>query len=326
MEPKQFIAFMIIASISITCHIVSVFVFLHFGSQDAVTTKIVCMLHISSLIQNIASLPDIYLGNPSLCQFMGAMHYVGGLGIVSCVILLSVAFYHFLTESEKVLSTLKKGRIAVLLFPAIAFLPLTTDSYSEVAGSWCTLNNDTPESGLWALCIFYFWACLALLLSTFAFLYVIINTYAYGIPIRGKLFATLGAYILCSWIYLVPRLYIRFVLFFGATSNNTGEYLGEILAYVCGIVFSIISYCSRDIFRDYERHLSNKSDRNRTLSLGNWQSALNSIVQERFSGSTSVLSGFRLSTNQGLDVESIHRRSSETVTTTENPCIKIEQP
>jgi hypothetical protein len=326
MNLNLFIAFMVIACISITCHLVCIGVFLRFGSQTAITTQVICMLHLSSLIQNVAGLPNVYLGNLDFCRFMGAINYVGGLGIVCCLILLSLAFYNFLNESKSILVALKRGRFVVCIFPLIAFLPFTTGSYSEYAGTWCTLNDQKFLSDVWAFCIFYIWALLALLLSTVIFCFVIIKNYAYGINIRGKLFATLGAYILCSWIYIIPRLVTRFVLFFGSINSDSDQFLSQISSYLCGIAFTCISYHSRDFFRKYERSMSSTNSEF-NLSMGTWQSALNSLhdsihsEKDRPSGhnesqshTTDLSSSKGSKAAEDFDIETIYRRSSEAET------------
>jgi hypothetical protein len=319
MDYHLFIAFMVIACICIAFQVVSLVVFLRFGSQTAITTQLVCLLHVMTLIQNVASLPNVYLGNLGICQFMGAMHYFGGLGLLCCLILLSLAFYNFLNESERILLALKKGRFVALIFPFIAFLPYSTNSYSQYLGDWCTINHNSYTSYVWEFFVFYFWACLAITLSAIIFFYVLFVTYNYDVQAQGKVFATLGAYILCSWIYILPHVIS------GEIKNDTSDkdqFMIEISCYLCGIGFALISFFSRDLFQTYERNERSKSDVGK-ISLGQWESALNSIHSERPSSFMATSSNGGQWNNSGkmnfdTDVESIDRRSSEGQTV-ENP-------
>jgi hypothetical protein len=324
MHFNKFVAFMVIASLSITLHIVIIIFYLRFGSQTAYTTQLICMLHVSSLIQNVANLPNVYLGNLQLCQFMGALRYFGGLGMVCVLFLISLAFYNFLHESENIRFTLKKGRFVVLFFPFIAFLPYTTNSYSEYAGSWCTLSTGDFTSDLWAFSVMYFWACLTLFVSTTIFFYVIIITYVYDIHIRENVFNALGGYIVFSWIYVIPHVVTRFVLYFRTITSDTDQFLTEISSYLCGIGLSLISYYCRDLFRKYEHHMV-FTLAEITFSL---ISALSSIHSERPSSLKSVeiselhhSDSTRLYKSKNDDIESISRISSETETV-KNPCIQ----
>jgi hypothetical protein len=285
-----FIAFFIIASLSITGNTLSILRLLSEGTLSAVTTRLILYLHVSSLLENIGSLPIIYTGNEALCQTMAVVHYYGGLANVLSITLLTIIYLNFtLEESHRSWAIQNFGGYIAFSLPLITLLPFSTDAYG-VTGVWCSLDLEKESTDVWAFIIFYIWALIAIIFCAIVFVYILNYSRRFDDRMGRTLFLTSGIYILISWCSLVPRCIPRFInLFERVYLTRSEQFFSNIPAFLAGIGYSICLFYNFRLFSKYEKHSSKSmSQQSLSISIADLEAALSAVHHE--SSSQSVFS------------------------------------
>eukprot|EP01040_Poterioochromonas_malhamensis_P001633 gene1633-1728_t len=101
MELGLIVVLLVIASFSIIANILVLYDIFRdpFNSFRATITRLITLLHISCLLQNICDIPYLYISNKGFCAFMGFAHYYFGLINVFDIVYLTIAYYYFVTAN-----------------------------------------------------------------------------------------------------------------------------------------------------------------------------------------------------------------------------------
>jgi hypothetical protein len=180
------------------------------GTFTAATTYLVYLLHVTSLLQNITTIPILYTGNQGLCAFVGFLHYYFGLLNIAAISLLTVVYYRYTTATNQ---RINRGVHAVLwmryasVLALITLLPFSTDSYGATYdGTWCSVRYGHPDSILWSVLVFYLWAFFAIVFCGGTCVYIVFYTAKHDISLSRSIYSSLGVYIAVTLCYLIPIL------------------------------------------------------------------------------------------------------------------------
>lgn len=104
MEPDSAYAiiYYIIASISILGNF-SILIQFHSQFQStftSATTYLIYLLHVTSLGQNITTIPILFTANDGLCAFVGLMHYYLGLINLFAMVFIAIIYYRYTTTTS----------------------------------------------------------------------------------------------------------------------------------------------------------------------------------------------------------------------------------
>lgn len=252
------VIFFLIAGFSIAGNIAVLYhAFQHsFQSFKAITTKLIIMLHISTLLQNICTLPDIYAEDATVCAIMGFAHYYTGLINVIIIIFTTITYYFFLFESvqgRKITEWINHYGIPFAFgFSFITVLPYSTNSYGQ-ADVWCTLTIDDNMANVWSFVIFYLWVMFAIVICSFVTLYIVYYSAKHDAALSRRLFTSIGIYIIISVICFLPRVIPRLIeLFTEFDVTDTVQFVTGIPMYIAGIAYCVCYYKNSNTLRSYE--------------------------------------------------------------------------
>lgn len=218
-------------------------------------SKCILYLHITQLIEDVASLPFVFTSDSGFCSFIGVLYYFGSLGNVCACGAMNLYLYDkFFSQNPRLESNKFYWlEIFVFVFPLITLLPLSTDSYGETTGrrdfKWCSMSSN----GYWSVVVLYSWAWLILLLLIITFVVNIVSilkkTKDRDLAIR--LFTTVGIYPLITLSAWVPRTLRRVAWFMGV--NGDIYMLFNFPIYICGILYTIVFLKEESNLKEYEK-------------------------------------------------------------------------
>eukprot|EP01040_Poterioochromonas_malhamensis_P015686 gene15686-17601_t len=264
METALIIVMIVIASFSIIANTLVLYdIFMHhFQSFRATTTRLITLLHISCLLQNICGIPYLYTESKGLCAFMGFAHYYFGLINVLDIMYLTIAYYYFVTaEGRTIVSWIRRyGVLFAWVFSLITLIPFGTNSYGR-SDIWCTLDVSNSRSNYWSFFVFYFWVTLATIFCSFVCIYILIYAAKHDALISKRLFTSLGLYIVISICCFIPRMAPRIAGLIqpGYQTPDVFSFLSGIPMYVAGLSYCVCFYFNSEILKSYERQ-SNSND------------------------------------------------------------------
>eukprot|EP01040_Poterioochromonas_malhamensis_P015685 gene15685-17600_t len=274
------VIFFIIAALSILANIfVLYFIYIHYSqSFQAITTKLITMLHISCLLQNIFSLPSIYSADDTICAIMGFAHYYTGLINVADIIFLTIVYYSFITgKGQRTVRWIGRyGAAFAWTFSLITLLPYSTNSYGR-ADVWCTLTITNNLSNAWSFAVFYIWILLAIVICSYVCTYIIYFSAKFDRELSRRLFTSFGVYVLISILCFLPRVIPRFVaLFYHYNVTDAIQFITGIPMYIAGICYCISFAYNNNLLKMYERSTASTNNGEPRQSL-----SLNSIFDEQ---------------------------------------------
>jgi len=254
---------LVFGTVAIFGSLIVIGIFLRTHVLKEAASQMILLVHLSCTGQMIATLPKIYENNWFICGFMGWFHYYCGLVNIIVIVLLTLGYYNLVTKNSlQFIERLEYyGLKIAFLFPIITFFPFSTGSYKAV-NDWCTLEA-TRRGDLWAVFIFYIWITIGAIFCLIGFIYIIYRTskFEIGEGVRGKLFASIGAYIMITVVCLVPQIIPRFLtLVFtphGQSDDDTPykdniEFAIQFPLYLAGIAYSICYALNRSTLILYE--------------------------------------------------------------------------
>jgi hypothetical protein len=282
-ETNLLIIFYVIAAICILGNALVICTLLRVSTIKAITTYLVFILHVSCFFQSISSLPAVYNGNSGMCQFMSGIHYYTGLVNVGSMVILSIVYYNYTVKlNTQMLKNINRYGIKILyVFPLITFLPFATDSYGNSGDTWCTLDNSLLADA-WSIMVFYAWVIIAFIISSWLFGYIIYWTSKHDIGIRGRLFWSLGIYILITLLSLLPRIIPRIAwLMYPYNISWITQWVLELPAYLAGICYVACYYYNQKDLWIYEDKLQHEISENEfEISFEDLKDALVSIDED----------------------------------------------
>ena len=219
---------------------------LRFSSFKTCYTNFLLFLNISLLMQQILTLPHIYKGNDQLCRAVQAFYfYFALMNICTVGITVFVSFSALLNGQLEIrLRVIRFGRLLLLLFPMITFLPFTTNEYQVPEHPWCVEPFDTDE--LFSLFIFYVWVWMidvGCIVSLIYMVYVLVKQD--DVTILKKFFSTIGLFTIVSVICWFARTFQRVHMNTGFKDSSDGAIFASFLTiYLSAIIYTLIFFVS----------------------------------------------------------------------------------
>jgi hypothetical protein len=258
-DKNLLIFFFIVASISMFGNAFITFYFLRFSAMKAVTTYVIFLIHASAFLQNVAALPVVYNGNSGMCEFMAAAHYYAGLVNIGATFLLTLIYYLYTVEYDvgRLRFINNIGTKILLAGPVIVVLPFITNSYGNTGSVWCSIAVSNLIANIWSFIVFYIWVIILLIVNFILLRYIVYYSTKHEIGIRGRLFWSLGIYILITLVCLLPRIIPHIIgLIFEIGYNFVWQIVLEISIYVAGILYVLCFYFNRRDIWFYESKLT----------------------------------------------------------------------
>lgn len=242
-KDPDLIGFYILSGVSIAVVFI-ILLHLHFTHDlRELKSRFLFGLFASVLFGEIAYLPEAYTENNGLCQFMAWLHYYSGLINVLILFFMSCHYFSYINNelySTKINRLLKKYAIFVALgFPLITLLPLSTHSYQESRGLWCTLPPSDDEADKWAWGVVYSWIILFLNITAIQFFYSLYRLSVLELENRMSLFLSAGVYIIISFIAWIPRILQRVFQFEVKDSANNSNLITTSFLYLSGLLYAV---------------------------------------------------------------------------------------
>jgi hypothetical protein len=288
----------VFVSFALLAEVIVLYYFIYrIKSFSAGTTYLIYVLHASSFLQNVASIPNLFTLNDGLCSFMGFFHYYFGLINIAAVTYLSYIYYQYSTSDSMEINvgrkSLRNMEYAVV-FSFITLLPLSTDSYGATTeDTWCSIKYDEEYSLLWAWLSYYIWAFIAAIISSILFGITIYRNRKYRTGLAPRLFTTLGIYILISILYILPRALQRLASGFqGFHASKIQELVIHLPLNLAGIAYAVIFFYDRRTIKIFERRTNSTTvsvtATEMQFSLEDLESVMKSILDEE-AGRPSVI-------------------------------------
>jgi hypothetical protein len=238
------VGFLVLAAISIvamTAVVTHIYLNRDFNS---LLIKLLFLLHVTVLVEEIAYLPATYDYVIGLCKFMGWLHYYSGFINVITIYWISLHYLGYINQeklSEPINNFIKVyGFPIAFIFPLITLLPFSTNSYNVNHGIWCTLPADSSLSDQWCYGIFYSWVIMFLVVSFAQFSYCTYELSQYNLQLGRKLFFSNGVYIIISTFAWIPRILERMFQFKIHGSTNDANLATTAQLYVSGLLYALV--------------------------------------------------------------------------------------
>lgn len=211
-------------------------------------TKLVLYLHLTLILENISTFPNIFNTDSRLCEFVALVRTYSGLAnsfVVLCLVLLYR--YWFVEDKWKILPLVTKNREFIIFgLPLISLFPFITNSYGDSHSYFCTLKRDDVSDKVWGLVLYVFLLAVAISLSCAIMSQTVINVLITDSRYASKLFRSVGFYATFSIISWIPRALAQV----GVLSYLSTFYL----TYISGILYVIVFFYERESFKAYEQN------------------------------------------------------------------------
>ena len=190
------IFFFVFASLS-TLSSITVCLLIYLQKQTIISSTSTCcrllfMLHMTLVIEEITSLPFAYNTNKEVCEIMGFLHAYSGLANIVAMWLLTLYYANYVYVSknwiQRFIQNQRYTRLMVFVFPLITVLPLIVHygevlndksndddetSYGRDHDIFCAFEAKSHVATIWVIMVYYIWAWLFIFLSLGIVIYVI---------------------------------------------------------------------------------------------------------------------------------------------------------
>ena len=147
---------------------------------------------------------------------------------------------------------------AIVLFPLIACLPLTTNSYEAIDNNWCSYSR-SGNGLIWFGTILVIE--LIIMMYSIGVMSIIVlklyrsGEYSYG-TIR-KVLSTSGLYSLATIGCFLPKVFSLSIHHFarGPSGSDNTEFVAHLVSYIAGILYAIIFYFERESLAVFEAYV-----------------------------------------------------------------------
>lgn len=251
-----YIAFFILAGLSMIGSVYVIYSIVQFGSQKSCFTFLLLSFHLSMFAQEIVTLPYVFSGNEGLCEAVQFFHFYFGLMNILIVTMLveahrSSIFTDYWQAGTRIL---KYGLPIMLCFPMMTILPFCTGSYHAEHNKWCTLPYDS--SSVWAIAIYYSWIWLFLLVSFLLLVFSAIRIFKSDRKLARKFISTIGLYIIVAILSWIPRSMERLAHFQTSTIGDLSYFISYIPINISGILYTMIFIHEKESLKQYEEEVN----------------------------------------------------------------------
>lgn len=227
---------------------------LYIKSSLSVTTQLLLLLHVSAILESIASLPSAFTGNESCCKTMGVLHYYFGLVIMGVVVSLTVLLYNYIHKNDPTIEDRiqKYGIPFILTFSLITLLPLSVNGYGVSNDVWCSISYNHHSDNAWAFGTFYIWALIAWIISIVFIIYLSYTVIENELKMNA--FKSVASYIIATLFTIGPRLFPRLInLFIDLHISYDAQFLIQGGIYISTVLYCFCFFLNKKKIKEYER-------------------------------------------------------------------------
>jgi hypothetical protein len=237
----------VFAAVSTLCSIGVIVSILKVGF-DTSPSKLVLCLHLTMLVENLTSIPDLYCMNNGLCSFLGFLRTY--FGVSNALVLLMIVLHYrfiFIIDQFNIKDFISMHREKIIFFtPIFTILPFSTNSYGATRGIWCSVKSDNISDDIWSFAIYYIWIMAIVCFSALTMLDTIFQVYLADKSLAQSLVKSTGMYAVVLILSWLPRILARF---------NVISYInGNIFLYFSGIAYGIIYISERNSLSLFEEN------------------------------------------------------------------------
>ena len=235
------IAYYSLAGISVLCSGFVIATLWFYGSLKTSATRLLMMLHVTLICEEVTALPYVYNTVPDLCEAVAFLHFYFGLASIMAIGFLVISYrYHFFLDSIGVNRFIQNWALYTIgIFPMITLLPFSTRAYGTNKGPWCSISGG-KEDHTWTFSIFYIWVWLVLFFSLVWMVVTMIQIYKIDKTSGHRLFSTVGMYSMISIVTWIPRTVEQALHFTRGDLNSTEWEYSYIPLYIAGILYTLV--------------------------------------------------------------------------------------
>lgn len=249
------IAYYVVAATSIASSVIVGLCVLSFGSLKTVVTKLMVLLHVTLLVEEITVLPYIYDDYNDVCTMMAFLHFFSGLSNAVCLAMLVISYrYLFFPDTHRINAMINKyGVYTIALFPCITFLPFSTNTYEDRNKGWCTIDTTETDTNTWAFSVFFGWVWLFLLFSIFMLTVTTYQVFRIDSAMGMKLLNTVGFYGFITIFAWLPRTAIRIQNFHEYDSSQKFQLIAFFPLYISGLLYALLFFTEKKSLQLFEK-------------------------------------------------------------------------
>lgn len=260
----KYIAYDVLASISVVASVFVLASLIRLGSFKSSFTMLLVSLHVSLIMEIITILPYAYTSSNSLCTTIGVVHdYFSLMNILVVALLVeahrSMVLRDFFGSRYLIL---KYGLYFIILFPMIILLALIGDRMTPKPGTtngpWCALSF---ENSTWSLVLYSMWIWIFLCWSILSTLYTGWRISQSDHLLAKKFFSSIGLYVLIAVNSWLPRA-IEKAIVYTHPGMTTNHFLSSYPYVVSGILYAVVYLRERKqlgIFTENTEFADNRS-------------------------------------------------------------------
>lgn len=166
MLPTVYIIYFIFLGCGLTgsSGVIGYLLYISRGRFNSNVTLLVLCLHISLVLENVASIPLVFTG--AACQFMSFLFFYSGVANIITMLLMALSYRYLLLEDvHEVGPKIRKYSMYLIWgLPLITLLPFSTNSFAKTDGDWCVPDPAHTSSNIWTWCVFLVWIYICLLI------------------------------------------------------------------------------------------------------------------------------------------------------------------
>jgi hypothetical protein len=219
---------------------------------ETLTSKLVLCLHLTLILEELASLPVIYIKYPVLCSIFG---FVGIFSSVSnCIVMFYLVLqyrYVFLSDTWNILYILEKRvTIFATAFPCVLIsFAFINDCFGNNHNRFCSYRSTSFCLEIWAT-MYTSMITLLLIISTFLMTDTIIKVCQFDSSVAKSLFSSLFMYIFVTILRFLP-IYLSY-----ADPNELFYYAIFLAIYISGLLYTVIFLTERRTLAALERNFN----------------------------------------------------------------------
>jgi hypothetical protein len=211
-------------------------------------TKLVLYLHLTLVLENLATFPNLYSSVGPICEMIAVIRTYSGIAnsfVVICLVLLYR--YWFVEDSWKIVSFLSKYREFIIFgLPLISLLPLSTNSYGDSHSYFCTLQKESLQDRVWGVILYVSVIAVAITFSCLVMTHTVVHVFLTDSRYAKSLFRSVGFYVLFSILTWIPRALAQV----GILSYLATFYL----TYISGILYVMVFFYEKEYIKAYEKN------------------------------------------------------------------------
>jgi hypothetical protein len=237
----------VLCPISILCSLYVIISVIQFGYSTS-PSKLVLCLHLTVLVENIASLPDAFITNDGLCAFIGFLRTY--FGFANAIVVFMIVFHYryiFIIDKYKLKDFVSRHREKIIfIFPIMTILPFFTGSYGQENSIWCSIQTNSITGTTWSFAVYYGWIIGIIGISTTLMCRTILEVYIADSAIASLLLKSIGVYAVISILSWFPRCLAAFHILSYINSN--------IFLYFSSIAYFVVFLFEKKSLQSFEEN------------------------------------------------------------------------